>query len=67
MPNVTYLPTLSHVLTLKTKLLHTPTTLVTLGDVNHKIAMAPIIMVMSSAIVTISIIGSGNVILPCQC
>jgi hypothetical protein len=67
MPHVTYLPTLSHVLTLKPKALHTPTTLVTLGDVNHKMAMALTIMVMSIPIVMVSIIGSGNVILPCQC
>jgi hypothetical protein len=67
MPHVTYLPTLSHVLILKTKVLHTPTTLITLGDVNHKMAMAPTITVMSIAIVMVSTIGNGNVILPCRC
>jgi hypothetical protein len=67
MPRVTYLATLYHVLTFKPKVLHTPTTFVTLGDVNHKMAMATTIMVMSIAIVMVSIIGSGNVILPCQC
>lgn len=66
-PLVTYLPTLSHALTLKPKVLHKLTTLVILGDVNHKMATAPTIMVMSIAIVMVSITGSGNLILPCQC